>query len=62
MKTNKLLTKQHFSKRKLDLLRDNMTYYDDLQRKCDYDIDKLERLFDTGIIFENADPMNNDMS
>ena len=28
-------------KRELDLLRDKMTYYDDLQRKCDYDIDKI---------------------
>ena len=44
------------------MLRDKMAYYDDIQRKCDYDIDKLKRLLDTSIIFENADSMNNYMS
>ena len=36
-----IIDKSVLLKRKLDLLRDKMTYHDDLQRECDYDIDKL---------------------
>ena len=49
-------------KRELDLLKEKMTDYDDVQRECDYNNDKLKRLFELGIINENANPINNDMN
>ena len=39
-----------------------MSDYDDVQRECDNNNDKLKRLFDLGIIDENANPINNDMN
>ena len=39
-------------KREFDLLKEKMTDYDD----------KLKRLFELGIIDENANPINNDMN
>ena len=38
-----------------------MIDYDDLQRECDYNIEKLKRLFDLRIIDKNANSINNDM-
>ena len=49
-------------KRELDFLKEKMTDYDDVQRECDDNNEKWKRLFDIGIIDENANPINNDMN
>ena len=49
-------------KRDLQLLKLKMEEYALKQRENDINTDKLAKLYELGLIDENGDPINNDMS
>ena len=49
-------------KRELDILKNKLIDYDELDKQADLNARRLKRLLEMGLIDENADPVNNDMS
>ena len=48
--------------RDLDLLKLKIKEFEFNQREADLNADKLSKLYDLGLIDENGDPINNNMS
>ena len=62
-KENEDITSKTFAmKRELDILKNKLIDYDELDKQADLNARRLKRLLEMGLIDENADPVNNDMS
>ena len=49
-------------KRELDILQNKMADYDELQREADLNAERLHKLLEMGVINENDNLINNEMS
>ena len=57
-----IISKTFAMKRELDILKNKLIDYDELDKQADLNARRLKRLLEMGLIDENADPVNNDMS
>ena len=61
LKNEDILSKTAAIERELDILKNKVADYDELEKQTDLNASRLKRLLEIGLIEENADPVNNEM-
>ena len=61
LKNEDISSKTAAIKRELDILKNKVADYDELEKQADLNANRLKRLLGMGLIDENADPVNNEM-